>query len=108
MIDLHGERAHIEDWVRIPGMIIVTLAFLSVMSMTMTGYLLAMRNRRYGIPTVLMVLSYATVFLLVIDLDRPVQGLFNVSQDPMIELRADVHAKLEHEYPARAGGDRFP
>jgi len=108
MIDVHGERAHIEDWVRIPGMVIVTLAFLSLVSMTLTGYLLALRNRRYRIPTALMVLSYATVFLLVIDLDRPVQGLFSVSQDPIIELHGAVHTKLEREFPARGGRHRFP
>ena len=104
VFDIHSERANTETWVRIPGYIFFVLVCLSLLSMTMTGYLLALRKRRYGIPTALMVLAYATTLLLVIDLDRPVQGLFNVSQAKMIELRDDIHAQLERESPAEQGG----
>ena len=105
IIDIHAERANTEEWVRIPGMIFLTLAFLSVLSMTMTGFLLALRKRRYGIPTALMVIAYATTFLLVIDLDRPVHGLFSVSHNMMVELRDDIQGRLDREFPAKSSGD---
>ncbi len=72
---------------------------LSVFSMVMTGYLPNLRKRRYGIPAMLMVLACATTFLLILDLDRPVQGLFSVSQEPMRELRGRIHAMLGDEDP---------
>ena len=105
IIDIHAERANTEEWVRIPGYIFATLGFLSILSMIMTGYLLALRKRRYGIPTALMVIAYATTFLLVIDIDRPVQGLFSVSNNMMVELRDDIQERLAREFPAEPSGD---
>jgi len=80
-----------------------TFAFMSVLTMTLTGYLLGLRARRYGYPTALMIVTYATLFLLVIDLDRPARALFKVSQEPMIELRESIiHATLAQQ-PSNAG-----
>jgi hypothetical protein len=53
---------------------------------------------RPGYPTALMIVTYATVFLLIIDLDRPARGLFKVSQEPMIELREDIYTALERQF----------
>ncbi len=75
-------------------MVITTLALLSILMMTLTGYLLGLRERRYGFPTVVMIFTYATVFLLVIDLDRPAKGLFYVRQDPMAQLRASIQREI--------------
>ena len=94
MIDLHGKRVYVESWVRIPDMVFATLILLSFLMMILTGYLLGLRERRYGFPTVVMIFTYATVFLLVIDLDRPVQGLFHVDQAPMAELQASIEREM--------------
>ena len=79
LIDLHSKRVYVEMWVRIPDLVISMLALLSLLSMVLTGYLLGLRERRYGFPTAVMIVTYATVFALVIDLDRPARGLFQVS-----------------------------
>ena len=90
MFDVHARRKTVTLWTRIPPMIFGTLAFLSVLIMASLGYLLGQRGRRHAFPTFLLVVTYATVFLLVIDLDRPKQGLFRVSQQPMIDLRQSM------------------
>ncbi len=97
LIDLHGKRVYVESWVRIPDMVIATLALLSILMMVLTGYLLGLRERRYGFPTVVMMLTYATVFLLVIDLDRPVRGLFYVDQEPMVQLGTSVQREMTRD-----------
>ena len=97
LIDLHGKRVYVESWVRIPDMVIATLALLSILMMVLTGYLLGLRERRYGFPTVVMMLTYATVFLLVIDLDRPARGLFYVDQEPMVQLGASIQREMTRD-----------
>ncbi len=57
LIDLHGKRVNVETWVRIPDMVFITLALLTLLMMTLTGYLLGLRERRYGFPTVVMIVT---------------------------------------------------
>ena len=67
---------------------------LSLITLTLAGYLLGLRQKRWGLPTALMIFSYATVFLIVVDLDRPTHGLFVVSGEPMLELREDIRESM--------------
>lgn len=92
VFDLHTKRVNVQDWMRIPDLIIVTIAVLSLATMLLTGYLLGLRQQRYGLPTAVMIFIYATVYLIVIDLDRPRRGLFTISQQPMIELQHTIQS----------------
>ena len=94
MIDVHGKRVYVEYFVRIPDMVFLTLAVLSVITLTLAGYLLGLRQKRWGLPTALMIFAYATVFLIVVDLDRPTRGLFVVSGEPMLELRDEIRESV--------------
>jgi hypothetical protein len=76
-------------------MLFAALAFLSVVAMLLYGYWLGWSARRHLFPTALLVVAYATVFLLVIDLDRPHGGFFRVSQQPLIELSKSMHATVD-------------
>ncbi len=100
MIDVHGVRAGREKAMRVPPMNFVMLAFLSVLAMVMTGYAQGLSGRRFPIANGALVIGYATVFMLVIDLDRPAQGFFFVSQEPMIELRNSTRAALADASPS--------
>ncbi len=97
MIDLNAKRGDIVFWTRIPGMLFATLAFLSILVMVLTGYWLGWTGKRHIFPTTLLIVTYATAFLLVIDLDRPQGGFFRVSQQPMIELSESMHASEKHQ-----------
>ena len=79
---------------RLPDMIIVVLVVLSTATMLLTGYLLGLRQNRYGLPTALMIFIYATVYLIVIDLDRPRRGMFTINQQPMIELHTNMQSAI--------------
>ena len=94
MIDIHGKRVYVELFMRIPDAVVATLSVLSLLTMALTGYLLGLRGKRWGLPTGLMILTYATVFVIVVDLDRPVHGLFSVDNTPIVELRQKVQASL--------------
>ena len=94
VIDIHGKRVYIELFMRIPDAVFATLSVLSLLTMGLTGYLLGLRGKRWGLPTGLMILTYSTVLVIVVDLDRPVRGLFSVDNTPMLELRDQVHNNL--------------
>ena len=95
MFDLHTKRISVTLWTRIPPMIFATLALLSMLVMALVGYVLGLAGRRHVFSTSLLVVTYATVFLMVIDLDRPEQGMFQVSQQPMIDVRDSMAASTE-------------
>ncbi len=94
MIDVHGKRIYVEYFVRIPDMVFLTLAVLSLITLILAGYLLGLKQRRWGLPTALMIFAYATVFLIVTDLDRPTRGLFFVRAEPMLELRDQIRESV--------------
>ena len=94
MIDLHSKRVYIELFMRIPDAVIATLSVLSLLTMALTGYLLGLRGRRWGLPTAVMIVTYASVFVIVVDLDRPVRGFFSVDNTPMTELSVDIQREL--------------
>ena len=53
-----------------------------------------------------MIFTYATVFLLVVDLDRPAQGLFSVDQAPIVQLRESIQRDMAvDEIENAASGD---
>jgi hypothetical protein len=52
---------------------------------------------------VALVVSFAAVLLLIVDLDQPNQRLFDVSQSPLSDTLATIDAALEYE-PPRGGG----
>ncbi len=41
-----------------------------------------------------MILIYATIYLIVIDLDRPRRGMFTINQKPMVELQTGMQSAL--------------
>jgi hypothetical protein len=49
-----------------------------------------LRRSRGALSNLVLVLSLATVTMLVEDLDRPQQGLLRVSQKPLADLRASM------------------
>ncbi len=94
-IDIYAKRVDVVLWKRIPDMLFVVLAFLSIVVMVLYGYWMGWSARRHVFPTALLVVAYATVFLLVVDLDRPRGGFFRVSHQPLIELSKSLDATAE-------------
>ncbi len=92
MIKIHEFRTNLR-WNRIPIMIFVALAFLSILAMILIGHIRGLVDRAALLSVLFLVITYVTVFTLVIDLDRPSKGIFLVSQQPMIELRDSLQAQ---------------
>lgn len=85
VIDLEGAR-----WAasvnRVPAPVIV-VCLISLLAVVMVGYLYGLGDRRHPLSTVILAVAITAVLLVIIDLDRPQQGLIQVSQQPMIDLQ---------------------
>jgi hypothetical protein len=86
VIDLHSKRVAAGLVHRIPAIIWITLFFIGLLGTTVIGYRAGLTGHR-GIPaTLALILAFSAVMILIMDLDRPGQGLFEVSQWSMAEL----------------------
>ncbi len=91
MIDLHTERLIIRFYVRIPSNVILIVYLVGILTMALIGVQGSYSGKRNFLALVLTVLLLSMVFLLIIDLNRPNQGLIQVPQKALIDLQQQLH-----------------
>ena len=85
MIDVHTLRLTAVD-LRLPrllGLLLYTAMFLSFL---LLGIANSGDEKRDFFPMLLFVLAFVAVLMIIVDLDRPQQGLINVSQTALLDL----------------------
>jgi hypothetical protein len=87
VIDLHAKRVMVGLRSRVPGAIWMTLYLLAVLGMAMMGYQEGGTSSRRSPAQLALVLAFSVVLMLIVDLDRSGQGMLEVSQQSMIDLR---------------------
>jgi hypothetical protein len=92
VIDLHATRTNTWLRARVPGSIWLALLMMAALCMTGTGYYCGLTDTRNWIARTVLVACFATVMLLVVDLDRPWEGSLRVNQQPMIDLSKEITA----------------
>ena len=92
VIDLHAKRLMLGLRNRIPGSVWAVLFAVAVLSFGAMGYHGGLSGTSRSPSVLAIALTFAAVIWLVIDLDRPQQGLLRVSQQPMIDLRDSMAA----------------
>ncbi len=75
---------------RLPDNIWLMLAIVTVIGMIALGFEFGLTGKRRWIGTLLLVIAFAAVILLIADLDRPQEGLIQVSQQPLLDLLAKI------------------
>jgi hypothetical protein len=91
VIDLHAKRLLVGLRSRIPTSIWFVLFAVSALSFGSMGYHSGLTGARRSPAVFPLALIFATVLWMVIDLDRPQEGLLRVSQQPLIELRSTMN-----------------
>ena len=66
----------------------------SALSLGMVGYSAGLRERRSVITAVVLVVALGAVLMLVVDLDRPQEGLINVSQQAILDVQGVGRAAI--------------
>lgn len=91
-IDVHETRATAALYARVPVTVIVLLLLGSMLTLGMIGYNAGLTRRRGPLTAVVLVVVLGAVTTLVVDLDRPRDGLLTVSQQPLIDLQEQIGA----------------
>lgn len=90
VIDLHTTRMTAAIYARVPETIVFFLVFGAFLSIAVVGYGTGLSRQRGVVGTVALIVSLTAVITLVIDLDRPRNGLLQVSQQPLIDLQESL------------------
>lgn len=89
VIDLHTARLTVTRQ-RLPPSVWLTLYFVAMASILMVGVNAGLSGGRSLFMVVLLASALSVVMVLVVDLDRPGQTLFGVSQQSLIDLRESM------------------
>jgi hypothetical protein len=93
VIDLQTSRLTVFRY-RIPQAIWQALYFITILSMIVVGYQAGLSGKS-GLKTALVLaLTFASVMMLVADLDRAAEGRFRVSQQPMFDLQKKMQPSM--------------
>jgi hypothetical protein len=87
VIDLHAKRVFLVIGSRVPILVWFVLLTVAIFSFGSMGYHSGLTGARRSPLVVPLALTFAIVMWLVVDLERPQEGLLRVSQKPMMELR---------------------
>lgn len=91
--DLHLKRLTVGTRSHIPPAIWATLYLLMAIAMLMMGIQVGLSGQRHVGMELALAISFSAVLFLIADLDRPQEGLINVSQQAMEELKVKISAK---------------
>lgn len=72
---------------RVPETVVLLLLVGSALSLGMVGYMAGLKRRRGVLSAVVMVVALGVVLTIVIDLDRPAEGLIQVSQQALLDVQ---------------------
>jgi len=90
-IDLHTKRLIALTAGRLPETILIGIFLVAFLAMALLGFQNSFHGKRSEIALVGLVLVFSLLILLIIDLDRPNEGLLRVSQQAMIDLQQQLH-----------------
>jgi hypothetical protein len=94
LMDLHSLRVAVALHAGIPDGIWLVLFALLFLSMIVAGYQIAIAgtSRRSWVMPLFLALSFSLVIALLVALDRPKSGYIVVSQQPFLDLKAEMSA----------------
>jgi hypothetical protein len=90
VIDMHGRRLAIALRNPIPPTILGTLYLAALLVMAALGYARGLTGDRSVVATFVLLVVLAVVLTVIIDFDRPYEGLLTVSQQAMRDLKASM------------------
>lgn len=95
VIDLHTKRVTVGLQYRIPGVIWVTLYFITILTMLAVGYEFGLSGVSNIIISLILALAFSAVIVLIADLDRGAGGTLQVDQRPIIELQQKLNTTIK-------------
>jgi hypothetical protein len=88
-INLHNMRVAALR-ARLPETVVLVLYLVAILSMMMVGFQNSYNGKRNFFSALSVILIFTVVMMLIIDLDRPQEGLLKVSQQALIDLQRQI------------------
>ena len=95
VIELHTSRFVAGVYARVPPTILLLLVAGVILSLGLVGYNAGLSEKRSPIIAIVLVIALGATLWLVIDLDRPREGLIKTSQQPLIDLQQKLGTSSE-------------
>jgi hypothetical protein len=90
MIDLHAKRITAGLRNRIPKTIWFALYLVAFLAMMAMGYHTGLSGSQRSLATIFQALAFSAVLILIADLDRPQEGLLEVSQEALVDVQTTM------------------
>jgi hypothetical protein len=94
VIDLHAARAMVALRNRMPLTVWLVLFAVALLAFFAMGYQAGLTKAARSPTAIVLALTFSAVTWLVLDLDRPGEGFFRVSQEPMIQVRKMIDSSI--------------
>jgi hypothetical protein len=88
VIELQQERVMVREQSRIPDAYWAVLYVVAVLALTAVGYHGGVAGTSRSPVLLTVAIAFSAVIMVIADLDQPGKGFINVSQEPMVALRA--------------------
>jgi len=92
LTDLQTKRVRSVVWNRIPLTIVFSLYGIAFLGLATMGYSSSLAENRSMVPATVLILAFSAVIVLIVDMERPIQELFSVPQQPMTETARRMNA----------------
>ena len=92
VIDLHSARLVLGVRSRLPATIWGALFLVAFSSMVTVGYQEGLSGTRRSPASLGLVVAFSVVLWLIVDLDRPLGGLIQTSQQALVDLQSSIKA----------------
>jgi len=86
----HHFRLLVRERTRIPGAFWIVLYALAILGLGGMGYHCGISGTRHSPVMIIAAFAFALVIVLIVDVDRPGEGLIGVNQQAMIDLRDSI------------------
>ena len=90
----HHLRLMVRERTRIPGAFWIVLYLLAVLGLGGMGYHCGISGTVHSPVMVIAAFAFAMVIVLIVDVDRPGEGLISVNQQAMIDLRDSINPRF--------------
>ena len=78
---------------QVPGAVIWVIAVVGLLAAVVVGYSFGLEGFRQPFSILVLSLAITLVLAVIIDLDRPHEGVIRVSQQPMLDLQKQLHSR---------------
>jgi hypothetical protein len=86
IIDLNMRRINNSTGDRIPRSLKVLMYVMALMGLAGMGYGSGLKGGRSLLPNIILVVVFAVIIGIIVDMDHPANSLFKVSQQPMLDV----------------------